>query len=54
MDSENTVKELALDIIYTLKDRSGFTGWWDDIDEDTQDDIINDLVDTVKTWWEKT
>lgn len=39
---------LAYSIISTLKDRSGFDGWWDSIDEDIQDEIFDEIVEILK------
>lgn len=36
-------KSIGEKIIGELKSRSGFDGWWDDIDEEFQIEIINDL-----------
>ena len=35
-------------VIELLQSRKGFDGWWDDIDEDTQDDIVIDICEVIK------
>lgn len=37
-------KETVLEMIEMLKGRGGFDGWWDDIDAETQQEIIEELV----------
>jgi hypothetical protein len=39
-----TTKETVEKILRMLDDRSGFDGWWNDIDEDTQDEIKDQIA----------
>lgn len=34
-----------------LSGRKGFDGWWDGIDEDIQDEIIEEMADILETTW---
>ena len=43
MDNELKARE----IIYALTNRSGFDGWWDGIDEDIQDEIIEEIAQII-------
>lgn len=39
--------QCAMDIIKTLQQRSGFSDWWDGIDDPTQLEIILELDDII-------
>ena len=41
-------RQVALDIIKELKDRSGFDGWFDSIDSGTQADIVRGITQIVE------
>ena len=40
-------KEIVEKMINALTDRGGFDDWWQNIDEDIQDEIIDKLVDIL-------
>jgi hypothetical protein len=44
---EDKSKEIIKKVLDNLKCRGGFDGWWDNIDEDIQDEIIEELEQTV-------
>jgi len=47
-DGIKTNQELAQDIIKTLSKRRGFDGFWYEIDEENQQEIIEDIVSCLK------
>lgn len=40
--------ELAFDIINTLGGRRGFSAWWESLDEDIQEEIMDEIVTTLE------
>jgi len=40
--------ELVEKLLSELGSRGGFDGWWDFIDEDTQEEIKDNLVNIIK------
>lgn len=40
--------QMALMVIDVLDGRSGFDGWWDDIDEDIKDEIRSEITSVVR------
>lgn len=42
-----TSPDLASNLIDVLKGRGGFDGWWDQIDKETQDDILDELDELI-------
>jgi len=44
--AEETVKEM----LAMLKGRGGFDGWWEDVDADTQREIIEELVKIAQSY----
>jgi hypothetical protein len=38
----------AEQIIELLSDRNGFDGWWDMIDEEIQEEILNELTELIE------
>lgn len=49
MKRENTFKVISKTIIEKLSDRQGFDGWWGNIDDDIQKEILKEIEDIVKT-----
>jgi len=43
--SFGTVKNIVFSIIHDMKDRRGFSGQWDQIDEDIRNEIIQTWLD---------
>ena len=41
------LQKIANNIIDELSGRRGFNGWWNDIDEDTQDEIKTCIADII-------
>jgi len=44
----NDAKDRAGQIVRNLKDRSGFSGWWDGIDDDTQQEILDEIATEIR------
>ena len=42
--NEEKIKQMVDEMIKELQSRGGFDGWWDEIDDDTKDDIVSALI----------
>lgn len=42
--------ELVVEIMRALKSRGGFDSWWDTIDEDIQEEILEELYEIASDW----
>ncbi len=40
-------KETSRDLVDTLTCRRGFRHWWDNVDEDTQEEIIAEMAEII-------
>ena len=40
-------KKIVESVLFVLHDRGGFDGWWDHIDDETQDGIVEELEKVV-------
>ena len=40
---------VAKKVVAILEDRSGFDGWWDDIDDDIQNEILERIAKVIET-----
>lgn len=48
-----SVEELSETIIGTLSEREGFDSWWYSVKDYIQEEILEDLQDTIKEWLEQ-
>jgi hypothetical protein len=48
-----SIEELSETIIGVLSERSGFDDWWYNLDEIWQEEILEDLQETIKEWTEE-
>jgi hypothetical protein len=53
MNTESVSCEVVSKILLELNDRSGFDGWWSNIDYDIQEEIENELVSIIKSILDK-
>ena len=49
MNTENVACEIVTSILEELYDRSGFDGWWYNIDAEIREEIENELIARRKT-----
>jgi hypothetical protein len=47
------VELIAVQVIVNLTDRSGFDNWWGNLDEDIQEEILQEIVDTIRKGFTK-
>jgi hypothetical protein len=47
MDVKKVSRKIVKDIMEELYGRGGFDSWWDDVDEETQDELMETLRDLV-------
>ena len=48
-----SIEELSETIIGVLSERCGFDDWWYNLDEIWQEEILEDLQETIKEWTEE-
>lgn len=48
-----SVEELSETIVGVLCERLGFDNWWTEVDDYIQEEILEDLQDTIKEWLEQ-
>ena len=53
MNTENVACEIVNGTLHDLYDRSGFDAWWYSIDDETREEIENELVELVKSILDK-
>ena len=49
----NEIKNCVGEIIDTLYDRDGFDDWWCNLDDETEQEIINQLEEIIKRRFNK-
>jgi hypothetical protein len=47
MDPDTRAEQIVKVVLEDLADRAGFDWWWDDIDEQTQNEIRDDLAGKI-------
>lgn len=47
MNIDKVAKKVVKEILDELDGRGGFDGWWDSVDEETQEDIRTELLGIV-------
>ena len=48
------IKKCVLEILDSLYDRSGFNDWWDNLDDNTEEEITLELEKIIERRLEKT
>jgi hypothetical protein len=54
MMDKREIKKCVLEILDSLYDRSGFNDWWDNLDDNTEEEITLELEKIIERRLEKT
>lgn len=44
---EEEAEMVTMTVLNIFRDRGGFSGWWDSIDDDIQEEILDEAVEAI-------